>query len=58
VDDLLTDNRTQLQRLLDLYLLGDFAKEVLTTAGSDLKKRPLLWRGSDQALWHTLLRNC
>jgi hypothetical protein len=29
VDDLLTDNRTQLERLLDLYLLGDFTKDVL-----------------------------
>jgi len=30
VDDLLADNRAQLDRLLDLYLLGDFPKEVLT----------------------------
>jgi len=29
VDDLLTDNRTQLKRLLDLYLGGDFTREVL-----------------------------
>ena len=30
VDDLLGDNRVQLNRLLDLYLAGDFPKEVLT----------------------------
>ena len=30
IDDLLTDNRKQLERLLDLYLSGDFPKEVLT----------------------------
>ena len=30
VDDLLADNRTQLERLLDLYLSGDFPKDVLT----------------------------
>jgi len=30
VDDLLADNRRQLERLLDLYLSGDFSKEALT----------------------------
>jgi site-specific DNA recombinase len=30
VEDLLADNRRQLDRLLDLYLSGDFPKEVLT----------------------------
>ena len=30
VDDLLTDNRRQLEKLLDLYLAGDFDKEMLT----------------------------
>jgi len=30
LDDLLADNRAQLGRLLDLYLSGDFPKEVLT----------------------------
>jgi len=30
VDDLLADNRQKLERLLDLYLAGDFPKEVLT----------------------------
>lgn len=30
VDDLLADNRRQLEKLLDLYLSGDFPKEVLT----------------------------
>jgi site-specific DNA recombinase len=30
VDDLLGDNRRQLERLLDLYLSGDFGKEMLT----------------------------
>ena len=30
VDDLLTDNRQKLGRLLDLYLSGDFGKEMLT----------------------------
>ena len=29
VDNLLTDNRARLERLLDLYLAGDFEKEVL-----------------------------
>ncbi len=36
VDDLLADNRLQLGRLLDLYLMGDFTKEMLT----DRKSRP------------------
>jgi len=30
IDDLLTDNRQQLGRLLDLYLSGDFDKSILT----------------------------
>jgi site-specific DNA recombinase len=30
VDGLLADNRSQLERLLDLYLSGDFSKEMLT----------------------------
>jgi site-specific DNA recombinase len=30
VDDLLADNEAQLERLLDLYLAGDFPKEMLT----------------------------
>jgi site-specific DNA recombinase len=30
IDDLLADNRRQLEKLLDLYLSGDFPKEVLT----------------------------
>jgi hypothetical protein len=30
VDDLLADNRRQLDRLLDPYLAGDFPKDVLT----------------------------
>lgn len=30
VDDLLADNRGKLERLLDLYLSGDFDKEMLT----------------------------
>jgi hypothetical protein len=30
VDDLVRDNRQQLDRLLDLYLSGDFPREVLT----------------------------
>jgi hypothetical protein len=30
VDDLLNDNRRQLERLVDVYLSGDFPKEVLT----------------------------
>lgn len=30
VDDLLADNRRQLERALDLYLAGDFPKEMLT----------------------------
>jgi site-specific DNA recombinase len=30
IDDLLTDNRQQLERLLDLYLSGEFPKDVLT----------------------------
>lgn len=30
VEDLLTNNRAQLERLLDLYLAGDFSREILT----------------------------
>ena len=30
IDDLLTDNRRQVGRLLDLYISGDFPKDVLT----------------------------
>jgi hypothetical protein len=30
IDDLLADNRRQLEKLLDLYLSGDFDKEMLT----------------------------
>jgi len=37
VDDLLADNRAQLKRLLDLYLSGDFPKEVLTERRSRLE---------------------
>jgi site-specific DNA recombinase len=37
VDDLLDQNRAQLQRLLDLYLVGDFPKEVLTERKSQLE---------------------
>jgi site-specific DNA recombinase len=37
VDDLLEKNRVQLQRLLDLYLAGDFPKEVLTERKSRLE---------------------
>jgi hypothetical protein len=29
IEELLTDNQGQIERLLDLYLAGDFAKEVL-----------------------------
>jgi hypothetical protein len=37
VDDLLSENRTQLERLLDLYLSGEFPKEVLTERRSCLE---------------------
>ncbi len=37
VDDLIADNRTQLARLLDLYLAGDFDKEMLTERKSRLE---------------------
>ena len=30
IKDLLTDNRTQLERLLDLYLSGEFSRDILT----------------------------
>lgn len=38
IEDLLTSNRTQLNRLLDLYLGGDFPKEVLTERKKQLEK--------------------
>jgi site-specific DNA recombinase len=38
VDDLLVDNRTQLERLLDLYLAGDFPKEMLTDRKARMEK--------------------
>jgi site-specific DNA recombinase len=37
IDDLLADNRRQLEKLLDLYLSGDFPKEVLTERKSRLE---------------------
>jgi hypothetical protein len=37
VDDILTENRHQLERLLDLYLAGDFPREVLTDRKSCLE---------------------
>ena len=37
IDDLLTDNRKQLERLLDLYLSGDFDKEMLTERKAKLE---------------------
>lgn len=37
IDDLLERNQTQLERLLDLYLSGDFPKEVLTDRKSHLE---------------------
>ena len=37
IDDILEKNRTQLERLLDLYLSGDFPKEVLTDRKSHLE---------------------
>ena len=37
VDGLLSDNRTQLQRLLDLYLSGEFPKEMLVDRKSRLE---------------------
>jgi site-specific DNA recombinase len=38
VDDLIADNTTQLERLLDLYLSGDFPKETLTDRKSRLER--------------------
>jgi len=38
VDDLLADNRRQLERALDLYLSGDFDKEMLTERKARLEK--------------------
>ena len=38
VDDLLADNRRQLGRALDLYLSGDFPKEMLTERKARLEK--------------------
>jgi len=38
VDDLLADNQKQLDRLLDLYLSGDFQKDVLTDRKTRLEK--------------------
>jgi len=37
VDDLLIDNRRQLERVLDLYLSGDFAEEMLTVRKGSLQ---------------------
>ncbi len=37
VDNLITDNRSQLERLLDLYLSGEFPKDVLTDRKSRLE---------------------
>jgi hypothetical protein len=41
VDDLIDDNRAQLDRLLDLYLSGEFPKEVLTDRRTRLEKTVL-----------------
>jgi site-specific DNA recombinase len=38
VDDLIADNQAQLDRLLDLYLSGEFPKEALTDRRSRLEK--------------------
>jgi site-specific DNA recombinase len=38
VDDILRDNHQQLERLLDLYLSGDFPREVLTERKSRFEK--------------------
>ena len=37
VEDLLRENRAQLERLLDLYLAGDFAKDILTERRSRIE---------------------
>ncbi len=38
IDDLLSNNREQLERLLDLYLAGDFNREVLTDRKARLEE--------------------
>jgi hypothetical protein len=38
VDDLLADNRSQLERLLELYLSGEFQKDVLTERKARLEE--------------------
>jgi site-specific DNA recombinase len=38
VDDLLASNQAQLEKLLDLYLAGDFSKELLTDRKARLEK--------------------
>jgi len=38
LDDLLSDNRQRLERLLDLYLRGDFPKEILTDRKARLEE--------------------
>jgi site-specific DNA recombinase len=38
VDDLIADNRTQLEKLLDLYLSGEFPKEVILDRRTRLEK--------------------
>ena len=38
VDDLIADNQTQLEKLLDLYLTGEFPKEVLVERRTRLEK--------------------
>jgi site-specific DNA recombinase len=38
IDDLRTSHQAQLEKLLDLYLSGDFAKEVLTERKAQLEK--------------------
>jgi hypothetical protein len=37
VDDILAENRRQLERLLDVYLAGDFPRELLTDRKSRLE---------------------
>ena len=37
VDHILAENRRQLERLLDVYLAGDFPRELLTDRKSRLK---------------------
>jgi len=38
VEDLLTDNKAQLSRLLDLYLTGDFPRDILTERKARLQE--------------------